>query len=303
MRKILSFVLALLMLAALCSSCTEAEYDGNTRLLSFAEANGVSEMKALNGREVSIIGYMSTLSPVDGTFMYLMNLPYQSCPFCKPNTTQLSNTIAVYAKSGKEFAFTDRAIRVTGVMEFGDFTDSFGYAYSYRIKDAVYSVLDTSDMNEELRLWQQLASTDVISDAYAMFEYVNFLCYWPSYTANFQDGKDYLYPSDALHFIEQDGMQYNYGFAEGYFDRIIATIEEVDKTAFAELTALIREAKALADRAYGELKAGKFGVVPEYTGEFGDGRSQYKMDSRTELEGEMDRIYRAFDLWLGSWEI
>ena len=165
------------MLSACLVSC-DKEDDNPSQLLSFAEAQSITEMEKLDGKTVTIIGYMSTLSPVSGKFMYLMNLPYQSCPFCIPNTTQLSNTMAVYSKDGDEFEFTDRAIKVTGVLEFGDYTDEFGYEYGYRIKDATYSILDTSDMSEQLRLWQQLASTNVVADVYSMFEYLNFLCYW-----------------------------------------------------------------------------------------------------------------------------
>jgi hypothetical protein len=133
-------MMAILMTASLLVSCEKE--DNLSQLLSFSQAQSITEMEKLDGKTVTIIGYMSTLSPVSGKFMYLMNLPYQSCPFCVPNTTQLSNTMAVYAKS--EFKFTDRAIVVTGTLEFGDFTDEFGYQYSYRIKDATYAVLDTA---------------------------------------------------------------------------------------------------------------------------------------------------------------
>jgi putative Holliday junction resolvase len=177
-----------------------------------------------------------------------MNLPYQSCPFCVPNTTQLSNTMAVYAKDGDSFEFTDRAIKVVGTLEFGDYTDEYGYEYAYRIKDATYTEVDTSEMGEKLQLWQQLASTDVISDVYNMYEYVNFLCFWPTYTAEFEGGKDYLYPTDALRFIETDGAQYNYGYADGYFEGMIATIKEVNATEFNDLIENITKAQTLAEK-------------------------------------------------------
>ena len=155
------------------------------------------------------------------------------------------------------------------------FADEFGYVYSYRIKDATYTVLDTDDMSEELKLWQQLASTNVVADIYTMFEYVNFLCFWPTYTASFEGGKDYLYPTDALAFVEQDGAQYNYGYKSGYFDGLIATVKSVDETAFAELVAIIERAEALADEAYDDLKDEKYSTVPEYSDAFKDGRTQY----------------------------
>ena len=121
------FFAALLLLSALCSCQSETGDESGTTMISFSQTNTVESLKALNGKRVSIIGYMSTLSPVSGKFMYLMNLPYQSCPFCVPNTTQLSNTMAVYAKDKKGFAFTDRAIQVIGTLNFGDFTDEYGY--------------------------------------------------------------------------------------------------------------------------------------------------------------------------------
>ena len=306
-KKITAILLACIILASSLSlliSCDSgSENEGGTQMLSFSQAQSVAEMEKLDGKQVTIIGYMSTLSPISGKFMYLMNLPYQSCPFCIPNTTQLSNTMAVYAKGNDEFEFTDRAIQVTGTLEFGDYTDEFGYVYSYRIKDATYSILDTENMSAELKLWQQLASTDAVSEVYSMFEYVNFLCYWPTYTMQFEGGKDYLYPEDAIYFIETDGAQFNFGFKSGYFDNIISTIKSVDETAFADLVKVVEDAKVLCERAYAELKAGNYTLSSEYSAYFNDGRTQYVINAATEFESEMDRIFSAFSDWISSWEL
>lgn len=301
MKKIISFIMIFVMLCPLLTACKEDT--GGAQLLSFSQAQSIAEMKKLDGKQVTIIGYMSTLSPVSGKFMYLMNLPYQSCPFCIPNMTQLSNTMAVYAKDKDGFAFTDRAIQVTGVLEFGDYTDEFGYEYGYRIVDATYTIVDTSDMSQELRLWQQLASTDVVAEIYTMFEYVNFLCYWPTYTATFGDEKDYLYPSDALRFVETEGAQFHYGFRDGYFDEIIATIEQVDASAFADLVQIIQKAKILSETAYAELKAANCTQVDEYSNVFNDGRKQYQLNKAAELEAEIKLVYSSFSGWLSDWEL
>ena len=305
MKKVISLILisclAVFMFAACGNDNGGDETMGNT--LSFSQANSVEAMQKLDGKQVNIIGYMSTLSPINGSFMYLMNLPYQSCPFCVPNTTQLSNTMAVYAKNGDSFEFTDRAIKVTGTLEFGDYTDEYGYEYGYRIKDATYTEVDTSEMSDKMKLWQQLASTNVISDVYNMYEYVNFLCFWPTYTAEFEGGKDYLYPTDAINFIETEGAQFNYGYAEGYFDSMIKTIEEVSTTDFITLVENIKKAKSLAERAFADLKAEEYATTTEYSGSFGDGRSQYKMNNADTYEKEMEAIYREFAEWLAEWEI
>ena len=302
MIRKLSFILAFILLLPILTACGGGD-DGSTRLLSFAQAQSVEEMKKLDGKEVTIIGYMSTLSPISGAFIYLMNLPYQSCPFCIPNTSQLANTMAVYAKSKDGFEFTDRAIRVTGTLEFGSFTDEFGYEYSYRIKDAEYTVVDIDELDPKIRLWQQLASSDVIAEVYKMYEYVNFLCFWPTYTAKFEGGSDYLYPSDIDVFCKNDGAQFNYGYREGYFDDIVAKIEAVSKTDFTALIENVRKAEALANKALAEIEAGNYEAVTEYSDSFKDGRTQYKMTAEAELDATMESIYQEFAAWLATWEL
>ena len=302
-RKI-AFLLAVIMMLPAFAACNKEKPEGaGAQLLSFSQAQSVEEMQKLDGKTVSIIGYMSTLSPISGEFMYLMNLPYQSCPFCVPNTTQLANTMAVYAKSKEGFEFTDRAIQVTGILEFGDYTDEFGYEYSYRIKDAEYSILNTDELDPKIKLWQQLASTDVISEIYQMYEYVNFLCFWPTYTAQFEGGSDYLYPSDIDLFCKNDGAQFNYGYKEGYFDDLVAKVESVSKTDFTALVENIRKAEALAAKALAEIDAGNYSTVTEYSGNFGDGRSQYVMTINDELDALMKATYLEFAEWLATWEL
>jgi hypothetical protein len=306
MKKLLTILLSLMLILGVFTACGNSNSGGGeiiNNTLSFSQANSVEAMQKLDGQEVNIIGYMSTLSPITGNFMYLMNLPYQSCPFCVPNTTQLSNTMAVYAKDGDSFEFTDRAIKVVGTLEFGDYTDEYGYEYAYRIKDATYTEVDTSEMGEKLQLWQQLASTDVISDVYNMYEYVNFLCFWPTYTAEFDGGKDYLYPTDALHFIETDGAQYNYGYADGYFEGMIATIKEVNATEFNDLIENITKAQALAEKALTALQNSEYTTTTEYADVFGDGRSQYIMNDNATYEAEMEAVYTEFAEWLAEWEL
>ena len=303
MKRTFAFILALIFAIMPLASCEKENSTDGAQLLSFSQAQSIEVMQELDGKTVSIIGYMSTLSPISGAFMYLMNLPYQSCPFCVPNTTQLANTMAVYAKSSSGFEFTDRAIQVTGILEFGDYTDEFGYQYNYRIKDATYTILDTDKLDPKIKLWQQLASTDVIAEIYQMYEYLNFLCFWPTYTAQFEGGADYLYPEDAMYFYQTDGAQYNYGYQPGYFDSLIATVESVSKTDFTALVANIRAAEALAAQAVAEIEAGNYSIVTEYAGTFGDGRTQYMMNRADEFEALMQATYREFAEWLATWEL
>ena len=102
-KNLIKFTAIILLLAFMTSFFVGCKKDDsidpsgeNITKLSFKAASGYDYLKTLNGTLVTISGYMATSSPVDGSFMFLMNLPYQSCPFCVPNTSQLSNTMEIY---------------------------------------------------------------------------------------------------------------------------------------------------------------------------------------------------------------
>lgn len=305
---------ALLLCATGCGGQQNA---GDAIKLSFKAAAGYDYLKTLNGKTVTINGYMATSSPVDGSFMFLMNLPYQSCPFCVPNTSQLSNTMEVYPKGGDSFAFTNQAIKIVGKLVVAEkedepFEDMYGYKFNYKIVDATYTVIRTDELSAGMALWQQIAESDVITDIYAMYDYVNFLCAWNTYFINTytdENGKVhkgyFLYPNEALDYITKDGAQWNYGYKAGYFDGIVNKIEAVDKTAFADLVQNVRAAEALAAEALAELQEGKYSTTsePTYVEKFDTYDYVYTLDNGKELLDRMQAVYNTFSDWLGSWEM
>ena len=258
---------------------------------------------------------MATSSPVDGSFMFLMNLPYQSCPFCVPNTSQLSNTMEIYPQKGEAFSYTAQAIQVVGTLEVSEsedkpFTDKYGYEFCCKIVDATYTIIKAEDLSADMALWQKVASSDVVNDIYKMYDYVNFLCAWNTYYVNDSTDKNgnavpgyYLWPSDAERYIYNDGAQYNYGYKDGYFDSIVAKIESIDKTAFADLVANIRKAEALAAEALAELENENYTSEIKYLEMFGREDRVYNLNKGEELERKMSEIYTEFSNWLGSWEM
>ena len=129
-KNLIKFAAIFLLLAIMTSSFVACDKDDptipngeNVTKLSFKAASGYDYLKTLDGTLVTISGYMATSSPVDGSFMFLMNLPYQSCPFCVPNTSQLSNTMEIYPKKGESFSYTTQAIQVVGTLEVSESED------------------------------------------------------------------------------------------------------------------------------------------------------------------------------------
>ena len=308
--------IALFLLAALAltlfSGCKK---DGDGVKLSFRSAASYDYLKTLDGKTVTISGYMATSSPVDGSFMFLMNLPYQSCPFCVPNTSQLSNTMEVYPKKGDAFAYTAQAIKVVGTLEVAKdvnkpFTDKYGYEFNYKIVDATYTIIQASELSEDMALWQKVAESDVVTDLYGMYEYVNFLCAWNTYSVGNSTDENgntvpgyYIFPGDAEHLITTKGAQFNYGYQEGYFDGIIQKLLAIHPTAFQDLIDNIQDAEALTEKAYAELKAGNYTYEEKYIEKFGTTDRVYSLNKGEELAAEMKTLYTVFSDWLGSWEM
>jgi hypothetical protein len=311
------FLLTVVMIFSLsaCGAEETSTKDAEITKLSFKAASGYGYLKTLDGKPVTISGYMATSSPVDGSFLFLMNLPYQNCPFCVPNTSQLSNTMEVYPKDGETFSYTAQAIKVEGTLAVSDsedkpFTDTYGYEFCCKIVDASYTIIKAEDLSADMALWQKIAESDVVNDIYKMYDYVNFLCSWPTYYVNnFTDenGNEvkgyYLYAADAENFLYRDGAQYNYGYQEGYFDSIISKIEAVDPSAFADSVANIRKAEALAQEALAELENGNYTSEYQYVEMFGQEDYIYTLNKGDELAARMNEIYTEFANWLGSWEM
>ncbi len=300
MKKILAISLAAaLLLLAGCSGAAPGE-EGATAL-KFTDAVSLETLTALDGKTVSIVGYMATLSPLSGKFLYLMNMPYQSCPFCVPNTTQLANTMAVYAPEGQTFGYTDQAIRVTGTLRIEDYTDEYGYVYNYRIADASYEIVDLAALSEDYALWQSIASDGVVAEINSMFDYLHFLCQWTEYQSGYtdDDGSEvvyFLYPGDVEMYLQDTGP---YGYAqeagEDYFPGLIERIRAISANDLEDLVTIVESAQQVAATALSELRAGN------YT--YDSAADKYALQKNAELYNAWYDAYSQFALWLAKWEI
>ena len=302
MKKFAALIALLICIALLATGCggTKVSSAAATKL-SFADSASLDILKSLDGKSVTITGYMATLSPLDGTYIYLMNLPYQSCPFCVPNTTQLANTMAVYAPSGSKFDFTDRPVQVTGTLRVQDRVDDYGYSYNYYIDDASYVAVDLSSVSQEYALYQSLAEDGVIADVNAMFDYLMFVCQWTEYTSSYTDESGaeityYLYPGDTTSILEDDGP---YGYAAqasaDYFPGLISRVNAISSTGLTELTDIISDAQAVEQYARAELDSGN------YT--YDEAADKYSLTNSEELYNRFYEVYAAFSTWLTQYEL
>ena len=301
MKKLIAVLLACLLAASVCGCSKSVKTADGITELGFNDAVEIDQLKALDGQQVSIVGYMATLSPVSGEYMYLMNLPYQSCPFCVPNTTELSNTMAVYAKTGKTFEYTDQAIRVTGTLSVRDHVDDFGYSYNYCIEDAAYEVIDLSSVSSEYALWQTVAADGVVADINAMFDYLHFVCQWTEYQSSYTDenGNEEvyrLYPGDAVNILTDTGP-YGYAdeYSEEYFPGLVSRLRAISADGLEDLVAIVEKAKTVEMEAVNDLNTEKYRYDAE--------NDVYILDRSDELYRMWYEVYAEFSEWLGKWEI
>ena len=313
--KFICVCLSLVCLIGILSACGNSEKDAIK--LSFKSALQFDYLKSIDGKTVTINGYMATSSPVDGSFIFLMNMPYQSCPFCIPNTTQLSNTMEVYPKKNKKFEYTTQAIKIVGTLVVANsqkesdlFKDEYGYKFAFKIVDATYSVLSQNELDGNVALWQEISSSGIINEIDKMYNYVNFLCSWNTYFINSYKNENgeivpgyFLYASDAKNYIEKDGAQWNYGYRDGYFDGIVNKIREIDDTELEDLVANVRNAEALANKALNELNSGNYTYEYQYVEKFDNYDYIYTLNKGEELSEEFSLTYMEFSNWLGNWEM
>ena len=301
MKRVLAIILTLALMLCL-TACSEKGTDAaSVTEISFGEAVSFERIEKLNGQKVSIIGYMATISPISGKYMYLMNMPYQSCPFCLPNTTQLSNTMAVYAPDGKTFDYTDQAIRITGTMVIEDMVDEFGYTYNYRIADASYEIVDLSTVSEDYALWQAIATDGIVTELSAMFDYLYFLCQWTEYKGSYIDENGntvefFMYPGDVEQYLMDDSA-YGYAdkYADSYFPGLISRIRAINPDGLEDLVAIVEAAQAQADIALAELNNGA------YT--YDEATDKFTLNNNDTLYEQFYDLYYQFSDWLTRWEL
>ena len=301
MKRVLAIILTLALTLCL-TACSEKGTDAaSVTEISFGDTVSFESIEILNGQKVSIIGYMATISPISGKYMYLMNMPYQSCPFCLPNTTQLSNTMAVYAPDGKTFDYTDQAIRITGTMIIEDMVDEFGYTYNYRIADASYEIVDLSTVSEDYALWQAIATDGIVTELSAMFDYLHFLCQWTEYQSSYVDENGntvefFMYPGDVTHYLEDDSA-YGYAdkYADSYFPGLISRIRAISADGLEDLVAIVEAAQKQADIALAELDSGA------YT--YDEATDKFTLNNNDTLYEQFYEVYYQFSDWLTRWEL
>ena len=112
-------------------------YSGSSVLgLTFSE-----KLKSLEGKKVSIQGFMAPPLKADAAFLVLTSEPVSLGPFCNSDQDWPDNIIVVWLENRQDFVQANRLIEVTGTLELGSKTDEeTGFVSLVRLVDARFEV-------------------------------------------------------------------------------------------------------------------------------------------------------------------
>ncbi|HYD98356.1 MAG TPA: hypothetical protein VEH84_03140, partial [Alphaproteobacteria bacterium] len=95
--------------------------------------------KALDGRPVTIAGFMAPMLKVQADFVVLTREPVTVCPFCQSSADWPADLVVVYLAGSQPYVGNEVPIAVTGTLELGEYTDPGSeFVSMVRVRDARY---------------------------------------------------------------------------------------------------------------------------------------------------------------------
>ena len=86
--------------------------------LSFSD-----KVKALNGEQVAMRGFMAPPLKAEADFFVLTEIPMSICPFCSSDSDWPDNIVVIRLESAQTFEQANALIEVHGTLEVGSWTD------------------------------------------------------------------------------------------------------------------------------------------------------------------------------------
>ncbi len=95
--------------------------------------------KELNGKRISMQGFMAPHLKVDSDFFILSNTPVDTCPFCASEADWIDSIVFVRMRRRQEAVDLGAVIMVEGRLEIGPATDpDTGFVSKVRLTDAEF---------------------------------------------------------------------------------------------------------------------------------------------------------------------
>lgn len=100
------------------------------------------KLLSLNGRRVTIRGFMAPPLKAEASFFILTKQPVSLCPFCDSDADWPDDIILVRLDKDQPFVQNNRLIQVSGILQVGSLTDEeTGFVSLVRLVQAGFEVL------------------------------------------------------------------------------------------------------------------------------------------------------------------
>lgn len=97
------------------------------------------KVKALDGKTVSMEGFMAPPLKAEADFFVLTEIPMALCPFCSSDADWPDNIVVIYLAGKQTFLPGGTRVAVQGKLEMGSWTDpNTGFLSRLRIRDAKF---------------------------------------------------------------------------------------------------------------------------------------------------------------------
>jgi hypothetical protein len=185
-------IIALLLILVLSAGISACGNETEIAVIHFSDLmdanyNPTQKMISLDKEQVKLNCFMASQSPLDGSFVYAVNLPYISCPYCAIDQgSVIINAIPIMAGKLGKIEFTDRPVTVTGRLEIASKTDVFGYTSPYRIFADKIEEADFSKLSDNMKDYMMLANDGVMNEIYTYLGTVSSAYYAFYYNENLE---------------------------------------------------------------------------------------------------------------------
>lgn len=100
------------------------------------------KVKRLNGRDVTVKGFMAPPLKAEADFFVLTEIPMSLCPFCSSDADWPDNILVVYLAERQTFVQYNAPIEAHGALEYGAWTDpQTGFRSQLRLRDAAFDTV------------------------------------------------------------------------------------------------------------------------------------------------------------------
>jgi len=269
-------------------------------------------LKNLNGKKVEIKGYPAVQSPLDESFVYLMNQPFVTCPFCTIGDTTKLEVIPIFMANKSKIKYTENALDVFGTLEVAAKVDSEGYTTQFRIyADKIKEVEDTNANKAVNAYYADLSEKGMIYDIQTLqmnIEYVSNPLYMVNYDEKVSTGQSSTLDKIAMvkaisdEYLSYDS-QYGTGFGTDFtYLHYVKECPEIVKDCEPKDERLIKLNNELI-----KLYNDEIGILEKYQEicykihALGDNITEKEAegfaDELTKLNGPNMKQYEAFTAW------